>query len=236
MTNLVNINPAILIIVASILVLIIFILTIVQNFRRKPTIIGRTAIILLVMGLLFLTLLVFQGQELGAADWAQALLMIGLVLVTALYASSAEKQANASAKMAEEMRNARYDALRPIIDIVNMQQMPIELARQAYAKEPPKELTCKLCNVGVGPAIDVYSFVYHDSGERQRHDFHTIAIGKEKGPERLSVAQKDNRWFLVAYYKDVYGRCFESSREVRGGVVNPDPLKFRNIACEELPK
>ena len=168
-------------------------------------------------------------REILPSGWAQIFLVLGLVGATGFYALMAFRQAG-------EMRDARHDALRPIIDIVNIEQMPIELARQAYAEEPPKELPCKLCNVGVGPATDVYSFVCPPSSERRRHNFDTIAIGKEKGPKRLSLAQKDDHWFLVAYYKDVYGRWFESSREVRVGAVNPDPLQIHEITEEELPK
>ncbi len=171
---------------------------------------------------------------------SQVLLTLALVLITCIYAmrtsdiaKATRAQADASVKMAEEMRDARYDTVRPVIDIINIDQTPLELARQAYAEELPKELPCKLCNVGVGPATDVYSFVCPPSSERRRHNFDTIAIGKEKGPKRLSLAQKDNHWFLVAYYKDVYGRWFESSREVRRGAVNPDPLQIREITEEE---
>ena len=174
-------------------------------------------------------LYVWLASPLGTSDRVgitMAISTVALVIVTGIYAWHTRK-------MADEMRDARYDALRPIIDIVNMQQMPIELATQAYAKEPPKELLCKLCNIGVGPATDVYSFVYHDSGGRRRRSLDTIVIGKETGPERLSLAQKDDHWFLVAYYKDVYGRWFESSREVRRGAVNPDPLQIREITEEE---
>jgi len=222
--------------VIAIIVLIYFVFTIIQTTRKKRRFVSQLNIILLILGLMFLIFLTYRASEIEGANWGQIILMIGLVAVTAAYASSAEKQADASVEMAEEMRDTRYDALRPIIDIVNMQQMPIELAHQAYAKEPPKELPCKLCNIGVGPATDVYSFVYHDSGERRRRSLDTIVIGKETGPERLSLAQKDDHWFLVAYYKDVYGRWFESSREVRLGAVNPDPLQIRQIPEEELPK
>ncbi len=173
-------------------------------------------------------------------DWIQAISMVILVVVTGIYAwrthiisKATKEQAEASVKMAEEMREQRYDAVRPIIDIINVEQTPLELARQAYGKKPPNELRCKLRNVGVGVAIDVFSFVQPPSEERRRHPFHTIEIGEETSPMNLSLEQKDDRWFLIAYYKDVYCRCFKSSREVRVGVVNPDSLKFRNIACEE---
>jgi len=237
MTALWNIDT-ILLIVAIFLVIIMFILTIVQNFRRKPTIIGRTAIILLIMGLLFLTLLVFRGHELGVADWAQTLLMIGLVLVTAFYASSANRQADASVKMADEMKEQRYDAFRPIIDIVVQLMKGEELIKQGLdAKEGkfPKSLPCILRNIGVGPALELYSFIEGAGDEPRRWDFGAIpvAIGEEEmgyAPEmRLLLEQRGNHRALVAYYKDVYGNRFESSREVALGKVGVGPLILRSL-------
>ncbi len=178
-----------------------------------------------------------------SAELIDTIILFTLASATIFYAirtsdiaKATREQAAASVKMAEEMRDTRYDALRPIIDIVNIPQTPIELASSAYTKELPKELPCKLRNIGVGPATDVYSFVYHGSDERGRYNFGTIVIGKETDPVRLSLSQKDDHWFLVAYYKDVYDRWFKSSREVRRGAVNPDPLKIREITEEELPK
>jgi len=211
--------------------------------RRNEIIAITVALILLVAVISPLAL----KDIIDTAQTIEIVITFTLVLITAIYvkrtsdiaeatkeqAKATKEQADASVKMAEEMREQRYDAVRPVIDIINIEQTPLELARQAYEKKPPNELRCKLCNVGVGPAIDVYSFVQPPSHERQRHHFHTIAIGKETIPMNLSLEQKDDRWFLVAYYKDVYGQCFESSREVRVGVVNPDPLKFRNISEEE---
>ncbi len=170
------------------------------------------------------------------AQSIELIILLILASATIIYAKRTSEIAKATKEQAKEMKEQRYDAVRPVIDIINMEQMPLELARQTYEKKQPNELRCKLCNVGVGPAIDVYSFVQPPAHERQGHDFHTIVVGKEKGPKNLALEQKDDRWFLVAYYKDVYGRCFKSSREVRVGVVNPDPLKFRIIACEELPR
>ena len=211
MTALWNID-IILLIVAIFLVIIMFILTIVQNFRRKPTIIGRTAIILLVMGLLFLTVLVLRGQELGAADWAQTLLMIGLVLVTAFYASSAEKQADASVKMADGMA-------RPVIDF-KRDTAKLDTVRQelevyaAIHEETSHGLSCILCNVGVGSAIDVRSFIQHPERGRLPWEFGTIESRGKTERWILSISHEGNRIALVACYEDIYGRTLESSREV----------------------
>ena len=185
----------IMLIVAIILVLAIFIIELVQVIigRKRPTI-SPITIILLVLVLLFTVFLTYRASELESADWAQIILMIALVAVTAFSTLSVSKQADASVKMAEEMKEQRYDALRPIIDIANIQHMPIELARQAYAKEPPKELACKLCNVGAGPATDVYSFVFPPSGERRRQE---IIIGAKRRPVVFSSVLQRRIWSMV---------------------------------------
>jgi hypothetical protein len=75
--------------------------------------------------------------------WIQAIATVVLVIITGIYvwrtyviSKATKKQADASVKMAEEMQEQRYDALRPVIDIVNTRMEFMELAKQAYgAKE-----------------------------------------------------------------------------------------------------
>ena len=160
---------------------------------------------------------------------------------TAETADAAKQQADASVRMAEEMRDAKYDALRPIIDIQVQRMDPMSLARIGYG-ELPQELSCVLCNIGLGPATDVYSFIQPPSSKRQRYDFvsNTLATRKKTEEMSLSLNQENDRKALVAYYKDVYGRGFESSREVSAVKETREwklgPLKIRKIAEEELPK
>jgi len=203
MTGLGSIDPFILLTVATILVLIIFILTIVQNFRRKPTIIGRTAIILLIIGLLFLLLLVFRGQELGVADWAQTLLMIGLVLVTAFYASSAEKQADASMKMAEEMKEQRVTASRPVVVQKAVHEKDIyEGSTKDYFSH------FEAYNKGNGPAIEVEISLV-DSDKRTSIDSHRksfLGAGEppiEFRPTSLAARRENSTCYLVCEYQSI---------------------------------
>jgi len=179
-------------------------------------------------------------------DIAQAIelvILFTLVLVTGMYvkrtaeiAKATKEQADASMKMAEEMRDARYDALRPIIDIVEQTVEPREMATRAYnAREGifPKKLSCLIRNIGVGPAIEVYSFIEDARGETRRWDYGSIpvAIGEEEMGYRrempLSLQQRGEHKALVVCYKDVYGNLFESSREVT--------LNKEKSACEIRP-
>jgi len=230
--------------VSLILALIIGAIALVASTRKGFTT-GRLQFLILSLGAIFVIYLSINFDKIPPADWAQIMLTGGLVTITGLYTIATQKQAEASIKMAEEMREQRYDTVRPVIDIVTMGLSSLELAKLAYAAKEgklPKDLPCKLRNVGVGPAIEVYSFIEDAKGETCRWDFGSIpvAIGEEEMGHTLemplSLQQRGEHKALVAYYKDVYGRWFESSREVRIGAVDPDSLQIREITEEELPK
>jgi len=171
-----------------------------------------------------------------STGYGMEILLIGsLVLVTMWYGAHTKRMAN-------EMREQRYDSLRPIVDFEHVESELVEAVRRGEAKVIVTEpflhsLHCGIRNIGVGPAIDVYSFTMRANGERIRQDFGTIATKGETPEVPLFVEQRDDRKVLVAYYKDIYGRCFESSQEVRaeGKRLVKGPLKIRKIAEEELP-
>jgi len=207
-----------------------------EGFTRR-----RIAIFVSGLGILFITYLAYNLGKIQPSDWAQIMLMLGLVAVTGVYALSAARQADASVEMAEEMREQRYDAVRPVIDIERKPRDEDKMAEAIAASEgnTSRGLSCVLHNIGLGPAIDLYSFVQNPfSGERQRHDFGTLAKEAETYNMNLSVKQEGDRMALVSYYKDVYGRLFESSRGVvvdknKGWII--DPLRIRQVREDELP-
>jgi hypothetical protein len=196
--------------------------------RRNEIIVLCVAVFALAIALIVLTLL----DVINTAQGIEIIITFVLVLVTVGYvrrtaeiadatreqAEATRRQADASVRMVEEMANTRYDAFRPIIDLVEMSMEPTEKVKKAFDAGDgkfPEELPCVLRNIGIGPAIGVSSFIIVPSNSGQRPwDFGTIAVG-EKTPEmRLSPQQAGDRMFLVAYYKDVYGRDVESRREV----------------------
>jgi len=230
----------ILLVVASFLVLAIVIIELVKIIRGKRPTIDPITIAFLLLILLFAVFLTYRASELESADWAQIILMIALVAVTGFYALSASKQANASVKMAKEMKKQRYDTVRPVIDI--QWQALTDDRRLGEAASSPSQLasdgcSCILRNIGLGPAIDVYSFVRSHSGERHRYDFGTIAIPAIEGefqpsiPTILSPKQEGERVVIEIHYKDVYGQSFESNREVIGKVGDwkLGPLQIRLV-------
>jgi len=196
--------------------------------RRNEIIVLCVAVFALAIALIVLTLL----DVINTAQGIEIIITSVLVLVTVGYvrrtaeiadatreqAEATRRQADASVKMVEEMANTRYDAFRPIVDIVEMPMEPTEQVKKAFDAGDgnfPEELPCVLRNVGIGPAIGVSSFIIVPSNSGQRPwDFGTIAVEEKTAEMRLSPQQTGDRMFLVAYYKDVYGRDVESRREV----------------------
>jgi hypothetical protein len=196
--------------------------------RRNEIIVLCVAVFALAIALIVLTLL----NVINTAQGIEIIITFVLVLVTVGYvrrtaeiadatreqAEATRRQADASVKMVEEMANTRYDAFRPIVDIVEMPMEPTEKVKKAFDAGDgkfPEELPCVLRNIGIGPAIGVSSFIIVPSNSGQRPwDFGTIAVGEKTAEMRLSPQQTGDRMFLVAYCKDVYGRDVESRREV----------------------
>ena len=185
------------------------------------------------------------------AELIQVILTSVLVIITSLYvwrtfviSRSAARQADASSKMAKEMEEQRYASLRPIIDIMRIEHGEGWAESQVLRSEQSKEaygdysqgLSCRLHNIGVGTATDVYSFVQTPDGKCQLLLFGALAKDGKTDKYRLSLKQSDNRTVLIAYYRDVYDNCFESSREVIKGKVHLGQLKIRKIPKEEFPK
>jgi len=152
-----------------------------------------------------------------ASELIQVILMGLLVLVTGIYAwrtfsisQATEKQAEASVKMAEEMKEQRYAALKPIIDIQKAVGSALNGAREeiaAHKGELPPALPCQLRNIGPGPAIDVHSLIEDALGQPHRWDFGTIPVAiaeEEMGythKMRLLLQQRDDNRVLVVYKK-----------------------------------
>jgi len=147
-------------------------------------------------------------------------------------------------KMAKEMLNQRHDSVRPVIDIMRIKHGEGESESRVLHSEQGKKaygdysagLLCRLHNIGVGPAIDVYSFVQTSTVECQLLPFGALAKDGKTDKYSLSLKQSDNRTILIAYYRDIYDNCFESSREVIKGKVHLGQLKISKIPEEEFLK
>ena len=153
-------------------------------------------------------------------DWIQAISTVVLIGVTAYYAwrthalsKSAKMQAEASVKMAEEMKKQRYDTVLPVIDIeildvqkqANNQQSEAPLGSTFY------ELSFVFHNIGLGPAIAVTSATLTPAVIRL---WDTLEAGGKTKKMSLSLKPKDGLLTLSVFYLDAYERKFESGRQV----------------------
>ena len=194
---------------------------------------------IVVFALIVVLLALIPIDEEGIAKFG-LLATVVLVAVTATYATSAHEQAEASKKMAEEMMQQRYGGVFPIVDIKEQKESGSEMIKKGLdigdGKIPEGQL-CTLRNIGLGPAVNVWSFIRTPSGERRQWDFGTLKVNEEVEKEQLSIERKNGRGVLVAYYKDVYERPFESSREFiidqAGRSYKIGPLKIRKLTEEE---
>lgn len=189
-----------------------------------------------ILGLVVASVLyVWVFSPLGTTDRigvTTAISMVALAILTSIYAWHTRKMAN-------EMREQRYDAVRPVIDIYRdaASEDKMREALEGTSGDSSKGLSCVLKNIGLGPAIDVYSFIQNPfSGERQLHEFGTLAIGEITIRLHISLIHEGNPLALVAYYRDVYGRAFISIREVssdkkKGWVIGP--LQTRPVTQDE---
>jgi len=167
------------------------------------------------------------------------ILMGVLVIITGIYAwrthvisKATREQANTSLKMANEMKEQRYDTVRPVIDFGLWESYPVTIQEGLTVKEQEEVnlssgLQCILHNIGIGPATDVYSFTLTVGGERRQLYLGSLVKGATTPETRLSLEQRGDCWFLVARYWDVYDRSFESNRQVRLDMETGEPLLGR---------
>ena len=139
----------------AMVVVIYFVFTIIQAIRKKRRFVSQLNIILLILGLMFLIFLTYRASEIEGGDWGQIILMIGLVAVTAAYASSTEKQADASMKMAQEMT-------RPYL-MLRLAQEFTQLDSNDGGNKLPKEFGVEICNAGSGPAVNITVAMWRSS-------------------------------------------------------------------------
>lgn len=168
------------------------------------------------------------------APLLEGMSLIALVWVTMVYAIAAHKQA-------KEMREQRYDAVRPIIDI-QVQLTGNSLIVGLYVSEGklPKGMPCILRNIGLGPATDANSLIEGLAGECLWRGFGTLAKGEKTREIRFFLGQEDGRSAFVVYYRDIYGRPLESSRQISGDKervsIEMGPLRIRQLAEKDWPK
>lgn len=132
-------------ILAIILIIVVaiiyaFMLYAVSKVANKGAINWAAICVMALIGLLFILYLSFNLESINPADWAQIILMFGLVAVTGMYAWSTRQ-------MAEEMKEQKIIESRPVIiqKVETIEVIPSERSTDYF----------EIYNAGNGPAIEV---------------------------------------------------------------------------------
>lgn len=147
--------------------------------------------------------LILNAYRIEPAGFAQIILTFGLVLATALYAISANKQADASAKMAEEMKQQTVTSSRPVIIQKALYEKDIWVGNnQDYFAH------FEISNAGNTPAIEVVSSIV-DNEDNSLHSIRQTYLGKENLPIKFRPANiegldENKTYYLVCDYKSVF--------------------------------
>jgi len=173
-----------------------------------------------------------MSVELNAGDAIQigvGVVLTGTLLAVLYYACQAKRQADANARMAREMEQARHDAARPVI---NIDFEPYERdsdagLKQALGKAFPAAIQCQLRNIGVGPALNVRFQVDDGQGGSYLLQIGALEAGEaDKVQQHLTVVGstvEQERKLLQVFYEDVFGNTVESRRDLSlsedGGLV-----------------
>jgi len=226
----------------TILVAAYFIIAIVQVLRKKPSATGPVGIILLSVGLLLAIFLIFRADELEITSLAQMILTIGLLLITAAYAGSAEKQAVASVKMAEEMTE-QNKTLKETVSVSIRPSISINLTRTeggtTYPFEPPVALSFRLQNKGKGTANNLIMTCEKQNKELEYSiiELPYLNVGDERGFSIRRITDVSAQEIRVAYvilevlYNDDLGEDWHVTLEV---YKDDKSWKAGETTCERL--
>ncbi|MFQ5874007.1 MAG: hypothetical protein ACE5JL_09425, partial [Dehalococcoidia bacterium] len=127
-------------------------------------------------------------------------------------------------KMAEEMRDAKFEALRPLVWII--QPRP----HWPEGQDLPQHITIQLETKGLGPALNILLKFIHPDGPFSEQYISFMAVGMNGSWALKSLGASDARLaessFIQAIYEDVYGRKFESKLE---GELDEKERDFRIV-------
>lgn len=119
----------------------------------------RIARLVLPLGLLFIIYLSYNLFQIEPADWAQIMLTFGLVGVTIFYAFSAARQADASVKMAKEMKEQRLSEAQPHL-LLRLEGDAVQWD-EIGDKKPSSEFSVIIRNEGKGTATNLRASLWN---------------------------------------------------------------------------
>ncbi len=190
-----------------------------------------------------------------ATDWIQAISMVVLAIITGVYAwrthiisRATREQADASVKMAEEMREQRQGEARPSL-LLRLNGEAIQWVDIEPNERRPTKFEVTIRNVGNGPAINLWaarwshekSFFGDSKGYLAPNEEWTTGISNistmivrlraEKDiwlPELREVIENKYPGIVAVKYNDIHHRvwvsylCLEWHHSVDGYVMEGD--------------
>ncbi len=213
---------------------------------REGFTIRQTAFLVLALGLLFVVYLAYTAREIHPADGAQIMLVTGLVAVTGVYALFTARQANASVKMAKEMKEQRVTASRPVIIQKAVVETETELAtfgsRDWFSY-------FEVYNAGNGPAIELEISLLNKEKTPIHSQRKTFLRADEPpiefSPSELASLEKST-FYLVCEYQSILSQGtrktwyqtwlpFETVEASKEGkiYVNSGELEFKEVSEKE---
>jgi hypothetical protein len=167
-------------------------------------------------------------MEMTTTDWIQAISMVVLVIVTAIYAwrthvmsKAAREQAEASAKMADEMREQRLNESQPYL-LIRLEENNILRYPGESNDMAPDSITITIRNEGKGPAINIRAGFWHPSKTYGSDDKGYLASG-EQWQARIKMQQ------ILELKNTLY------LPELKGIITrfHPEPIV---VKCEDINK
>ena len=152
---------------------------------------------------LFLIYLILNTYAIEPKDFALIMLTFGLVLATTLYAISAAKQADASVKMAEEMRQQRIMTSQPRLIQKSVHEKDIwEGSTKDYFSH------FEIFNVGNIPAIEVESSLMDSEGNRSHSIRQTFLTNNDPPikfrPSNMTNLEETKTYYIVCEYQNIF--------------------------------
>jgi len=155
---------------------------------------------------LFIVYVYFFGTEVRPADWMQIMLMTALVGVTAFYAWSSHKQAEAATKTVERMKEQTIMASRPVI-IQKAVTKPIAGIESADDGKPCLHSDYHshflVMNVGNGPAVELeMSLTNKNKDSLYSHRVTYLRPREEIEFKDLALAHREeSTYYMACEYK-----------------------------------
>ncbi len=231
----------ILIIAFILLYVLFFYATIRVGIGKRDTLGWIATCVAAIIGVLLISYLIGNINNIVPADWAQILILLGLVGVTGMYAWSTQK-------MAQEIREQRLSEARPYL-LLRLDGEAVQWDRDEQGKPPSREFEITIRNVGKGPATNLWAALWGPqktyfgdnkgylapSEEWQttisRASTSMVELGIEKEgwlPELEKVITQKYPGIVAVKYNDIHRRiwvsylCFERHVDVESYVLEEE--------------